>query len=135
MLHTSKSQLLSTTSRRLLVTNNNKASERKDKVLFIQAVDEIRKEKTMSYLDDIHIDKIIGAYKAFTCNEGFSAVLDKNIILSDKNARLNVQLYVKKERAAEALINDLVSDWQERSTEMRSSMSNLFEILNLGKKK
>ncbi len=119
----------------LLVTNNNKPSERKDKVLFIQAVDEIRKEKTMSYLDDIHIDKIVSAYKTFTCNEGFSAVLDKDVILRDKHALLSVQLFVKEERSDKASIEDLLVGWQENSKQMKSSMSNLFEILNLGNKK
>lgn len=119
----------------LLVTNNNKPSERKGKVLFVQAVDEIRKEKTMSYLDDIHIDKIVKVYRAFSCNAGFSAVLDKDVILRDKHALLSVQLFVKKEISDKASFEDLLVDWKESSKQMKSSMSNLFEILNLGDKK
>jgi type I restriction enzyme M protein len=41
----------------LLVCRNNKPKNRKNKILFIDAVDEVRKEKTMSYLDTQHIFK------------------------------------------------------------------------------
>ena len=42
----------------LLITNNNKRPKAKGKVLIIQAVEEVRKEKTMSYLDEHHIQRI-----------------------------------------------------------------------------
>ena len=61
----------------LLITNNNKHSKRKNKVLFIEAVNEIRNDKTMSYLDPHHIERIHNAYLDFK-NEGcFSKLLIK----------------------------------------------------------
>ena len=65
----------------LLITNNNKPAERKGKVLFIQAVDEIRKEKTMSYLDKQHIDKIHAVYKGFKSERLFSEVINNEEIV------------------------------------------------------
>ncbi len=118
----------------LLVTNNNKNPDRKGKILFIEAVNEVRKEKTMSYLDAHHIDKILTSYKTFKSIDKFSAVIDSDFILQDKNARLSVQLYVQKEVSNETSFNNLFLDWNESSRQTNSSMAKIFELYELNDK-
>src|SRR5690606_4372045 len=72
----------------LLVTNNNKPKERKGKIIFIDAIKEVRQEKTMSYLDPQHIDKIFQTFKGYTEEKGFSKIIDKSVVLDEPNARL-----------------------------------------------
>ena len=50
----------------LLITNNNKPKSRKNKVLFIDARNEIKREKTMSYLLPKHNDKIYNTCLLYT---------------------------------------------------------------------
>ena len=116
----------------LLITNNNKAPERKNKVLFVQAVNEVRNEKTMSYLDPKHIDRIHNTYLAFENEDTFSAVVDKEDILRDKNARLSVQLFVKQDATEEEDFDLLLNDWQESSKNLKNSMNELFKTLANG---
>ncbi len=116
----------------LLITNNNKSAERKGKVLFIQAVDEVRKEKTMSYLDQQHIDRIHAAYKVFKSEPLFSEIIENKEIAADKNARLSVQLYVKGHEISEEEFSEAYSDWVVTSDKLKTSMSNLFETLGNG---
>lgn len=115
----------------LLITNNNKLPGRKGKVLFIQAVDEVRVEKTISYLDSKHIGKILSAYLNYEVEPGFTAIIDNKIIVSDKNSRLSVQLYVKDEEHQESSILDVTTDLNNNFKEINSSMDQLFSI-NVG---
>jgi type I restriction enzyme M protein len=112
----------------LLVTNNNKNSDRKGKILFIEAVSQIRKEKTMSYLEESHINKILSSYQNFESEPGFSAVVDINEPLADKNTRLSVQLYVQEDSKEEHEFDESLECWEMASAELRKSMGELFEV-------
>lgn len=114
----------------LLICRMNKPDKQKGKVIFIDAVDEIRKEKTMSYLDEKHIQRVWNAYHNFEDIEGFAKIVDIEKILEDKIARLSVQLYVKKtNNNYEKSIYELINDWSMASKELKESMKVLFEIL------
>ena len=113
----------------LLITNNNKPKERKGKVLLIQAVDEVRKEKTMSYLDKKHIDRIHAAYLNFKDEEGFSKVISNEVVVADKNARLNVQLYVEEKVIETDSFSTLLENWNESSKKLKDSMESLFNTI------
>lgn len=116
----------------LLITNNNKSPERKNKVLFVQAVNEVRNEKTMSYLDPEHIERIHNAYLAFEDEDTFTAVVGIEDILKDKNARLSVQLFVKQDAVEEEDFDVLLNDWEESSKNLKNSMNELFKTLANG---
>jgi type I restriction enzyme M protein len=116
----------------LLITNNNKRPERKGKVLFVQAVNEVRNEKTMSYLDPQHIDRIHKAYLTFANEDNFTAIIDNEEILKDKNARLSVQLFVKADKIKEESFDVLLEEWEQGSKTLRNSMDELFKTLANG---
>jgi type I restriction enzyme M protein len=116
----------------LLITNNNKKPERKGKVLFVQAVKEVRNEKTISYLDPPHIDKIYNAYQDFKGEKTFTAVVENKTILEDKNARLNVQLFVKEEVKTQENFEVLLNNWETDSKKLKTSMNDLFKTLANG---
>lgn len=116
----------------LLVTNNNKPRERKGKILFIQAVDEIRKEKTMSYLDDNHIEKILMPYKEFKVVPNFTEIVSNDEIVKDKNARLSVQLFVQGNELVEDDFGEIFSVRESRADKLKPSMDELFKTLANG---
>jgi type I restriction enzyme M protein len=113
----------------LLITNNNKKPERKGKVLFVQAVNEVRNEKTISYLDPHHIDRIYNAYQEFKEESNFTAIKENETILEDKNARLNVQLFVKEEIKEFQNFDAVLNNWETVSKKLKNSMSELFKTL------
>jgi type I restriction enzyme M protein len=116
----------------LLITNNNKKPKRKGKVLFVQAVNEVRNEKTISYLDPHHIDRIYNAYQDFKDEDAFTAVIENEVILEDKNARLNVQLFVKEEIKIQENFDLLLNTWEADSKKLNTSMNNLLKTLANG---
>ena len=114
----------------LLVTNNNKQASRKGKVLFIHAVDLIRQEKTMSYLDEEHINQILNLYESFSDKKGLSKVKTNDDILKDDNARLSVQLFVSANEEVQIGFEDAHELWNQASIDLEQSMSSLFTLLN-----
>ena len=111
----------------LLITNNKKPSDRKNKILFIQAVNEIRNQKSMSYLDPHHIERIHNAYLNFKNEENFSNIIDKKEILKDENARLSVQLFVKEEKKKEVKFNVLLEDFRQSSDSLKKSIKEILK--------
>jgi len=113
----------------LLITNNNKPSKRKGKVLFIDARVELKREKTISYLLPEHIDKIYKAYRGFITEMGFTYVANTEEILS-KDSSLNVPLYVDNINT-ETILNpkEAYENWKISSAELKKSMTQLFDTL------
>ena len=95
-------------------------------------MNEVRNDKTMSYLDPEHIQRIHNAYLNFKDEETFTAVVDKEEILKDKNARLSVQLFVKEDKIEEEAFDVLLEDWEQSSVALKSSMDELFKTLANG---
>ncbi|WP_304016519.1 class I SAM-dependent DNA methyltransferase [Nonlabens dokdonensis] len=116
----------------LLITNNNKELERKGKVLFIQAVNEVRNEKTIAYLDPHHIERIYKAYKEFKDEDNFTAVIENDAILEDNNTRLSVQLFVKEDVKGQENFDLLLNSWEKDSKKLKTSMNDLFKTLANG---
>ena len=78
----------------LLITKTNKIESKKDKILFINAVKEVRQDRNMGYLDQVHIDKIFNAYSKFESEENFAVLVNKQEVL-DKKANMAINLYVR----------------------------------------
>jgi type I restriction enzyme M protein len=116
----------------LLITNNNKKTSRKGKVLFIQAVNEVRNEKTISYLDPHHIERIHNSYIHFKSESTFSSVVENKKILEDKNSRLSVQLFVNEVKIVKESFDLLMNDWEQSATSLKKSMSELLKNLENG---
>lgn len=116
----------------LLITNNNKSPERKGKILFIEAVKEVRKEKTMSYLDEKHIQKIHSAFTDYKETPTFASIIDNEKVLEDKNARLSVQLYVKEEKKTNGHFDEIFNEWEFSTKALKLSMNELFKTLTNG---
>jgi type I restriction enzyme M protein len=115
----------------LLITKTNKEESKKDKILFINAVKEVRQDQNIGYLDKIHIDKIFNAYSKFDCEEDFAVLVDKQEVL-DKRANMAINLYIRPD----SLINrerpnfpTTYNGWQQSSESLKRSMENLFKEL------
>ena len=113
----------------LLITNNNKPLERQGKILFIQGLNEIRKEKSMSYLDEKHIQKIHSAYTHFSDEMKFTAIVDNEEVIKDRNARLSVQLYVEDEQIIEENFAQILFRWNKSSDGLKKSMNQILGAL------
>ena len=112
----------------LLICRMQKPTQRKGKILFINAVDEVRRDKTISMLEEKHIDKIFKAYKEYKDIPGFAKVVTNEKIL-ENGATLNISQYVSrlevKDDAPKQTLEELIEMWKKNREELYDGIKNL----------
>ena len=78
---------------------SRKPADHRGKVLLIDAVNEVSRERAMSFLRPEHQSRIAGAYAAFSDVEGFAKVATRAEIAAQGHS-LSIPLYVKRPAAA-----------------------------------
>ncbi|HEY6202511.1 MAG TPA: class I SAM-dependent DNA methyltransferase [Candidatus Limnocylindria bacterium] len=78
----------------IVICRTRKGEERRHKVLFIDAVHEVARERALSFLTSANQKRILDAYAKFLDEPGFARVATTKEIL-DKNANLSIPRYVK----------------------------------------
>ena len=114
----------------LLICRMQKPANRRGKILFINAVDEVRRDKTISMLEEKHIDKIFKAYKEYKDIPGFAKVVSNEQIL-ENGATLNISQYVSrlevKDDAPKQTLEELLAEWQKNLVELYEGITGLLE--------
>jgi type I restriction enzyme M protein len=122
----------------VVVCNRNKPQARKNKVLFIDAVNEVTRERAQSFLKPEHQQRILDAFQAFTDQPGFAKVATLSE-LQAQACNLSIPLYVKRQtQSAAGNGNDpqqvsLAEAWEAWQTDGRAfwqQMDNLVETLD-----
>ena len=85
----------------VMVCRNQKSPGRKGRILFIDAVTEIAREKAQSFLRPEHQARILSAYQAFTEEPGFATVASNYDVL-EAAGNLSIVRYVKKPKPQES---------------------------------
>ena len=114
----------------LLICRMQKPAQRKGKILFINAVDEVKRDKTISTLESQHIDKIFKAYKEYKDIAGFAKVVSNKQIL-DNGATLNISQYVsrlevKSDKPTQSL-PDLLNEWGKNRIELFDRINEILD--------
>lgn len=78
----------------ILICRMKKPQDRKGKILFINAVNEVKRRNAQSYLEDKHINKIAKAYEEYKEIGNFSKVVSVREICRN-DYLLSIPLYVK----------------------------------------
>lgn len=115
----------------VVICRTNKPIDRRGKVLFINAKNEVTRKNSESYLEDIHIQKIADVYHGFKSIEGFSSIADTDSILKN-DGKLSIALYVSKaenENQLELSLDDTIAEWMTGFAEMRELYDELCDML------
>ena len=113
----------------ILVGNNNKASNRKGKVLFINGKDDVVENKGQAYLTDEHIKKLYQAFVDFTDIPHFAKVATLEEIQA-LNGNMNINFYIKKDNSVDNIsFSEALTNWQHAGNELKKSMLTLFNEL------
>lgn len=117
----------------LLVCRMKKPKERKGKIIFIDAKDELRIERTNAWLEPQHIKKISDAYWKFEDAGGFAKVMSDKEVLGN-NGNLSLQLYVKQTaNTNEHNTEDLITEIKKGQKQINASIDILFaQLKNIG---
>jgi type I restriction enzyme M protein len=119
----------------VVVCRNNKPAERRGKVLFVDAVDEVTRERSASWLKPEHQERIAGAYHEFRGIEGFSFIASPEDIHSE-GGNLSISLYVRKRtsmrekgKLADDGLKQVVTAWEESCGSLNASIAHLLSQL------
>ncbi len=118
----------------IVICRSHKTVDRKGKVMFIDAVDQVTRERAQSFLTPEHIARISSTYLAFDGEDGFAAVTTVDEI-AKQGYRLSIPLYVKRMSTDNGASQDLASaiaGWRASSAELRSTATDLFAHLEAG---
>jgi type I restriction enzyme M protein len=119
----------------VVICRMNKPKERRNKVLFINALNEVTRERAQSFLTEDHIQRIVTAYQTFDDKDSFARVVSNDEI-REKASNLSIPLYVRGEngngngnKSAETVsLKQTIVNWQESSAALRKSMDELFKM-------
>jgi type I restriction enzyme M protein len=117
----------------VVVCRTQKPKARRGKILFINAVNEVTRERAQSFLTDEHLQRVVRAYQEFKDEPGFTCVVPIEEIRA-KEGNLSIPLYVGGETQAQTdaatesattALLDALAGWLKSSSLVRSSLSNL----------
>ena len=118
----------------VLVCRSVKPAERQGKILFIDAVKEVARERAQSFLKPEHQSKILTTYKAFADQPGFAAVVTNDDVLA-QGGNLSIPRHVKKapkpKPAADTqTLSNAWTSFEEEGREFWTAMDSLVEMLD-----
>ena len=120
----------------IVVCNRRKPAARKGKVLFIDALNEVTRERAQSFLKPEHQQRILQVFRAFSAEVGFSEVATTKQIVAN-GANLSIPLYVKRLAAAAnaggaepRTLNTTWAQWQTDGRAFWQQMDSLVETLD-----
>jgi type I restriction enzyme M protein len=116
---------------------SRKPADHRGKVLLIDAVNEVARERAMSFLRPEHQSRISGAYAAFTDVEGFAKVATLAEIAAQGHS-LSIPLYVKRPAAAvvgegggqPATLQEAWQAWEASGQEFWQQMDGVVAMLD-----
>ena len=115
----------------LLITKTNKSENKRGKILFINAVKEVKQGKNIAFLEQHHIDKIFTIYKNFSEESEIAKIVSNEKLLENKGS-LNIAQFISNvdKCTTELSVSDALDTWNEQSSSLKDSMNKLFQILN-----
>ena len=117
----------------VVVCRTQKPKARRGKILFINAVNEVTRERAQSFLTDEHLQRVVRAYQDFQDEPGFTRVVPIEEIRA-KEGNLSIPLYVGGETQAQTdaatesattALPDALAGWMESSAAVRQSLERL----------
>lgn len=114
----------------IIVCRMRKPAERKNRVLFINAVKEIAREKAQSFLTEEQIRRIMATYRDFVDVKGFAKIVSVDEILAE-GANLSIPIYVQSNQDNKATkpLDVLLSEWNDSLEILGRSINSLLLIL------
>jgi len=119
----------------IVVCRMKKPRKRKGKIQFINAVNDVTRERAQSFLTNEHIEHIVAAYESDNDEPGFSRLVPLEDIRG-QGYNLSIPLYVRTDAEngdgsvePETSVKDTIKAWQASSRALRQSMDELFTTL------
>lgn len=118
----------------VVICRTVKPKERQGRILFINAVNEVTRERAQSFLTDEHIDRIVAAYRDFKDEPGFTRVATLEEVRK-KGGNLNIPMYVSTPELAPGgnavtsghSLSESLAAWMGSAVEVKSALNGMLE--------
>lgn len=119
-----------------VICRSRKPAERAGQVLFIDAVDQVARERSMSFLRPEHQKRILTAYRSWQDEPGFARIAGPETIVR-QDFSLSIPLYVRRanngsgdEAAEQRSLQELWQAWEQDGRFFWREMDGLVEMLD-----
>lgn len=119
----------------VVVCQMKKSRQRRGKIQFINAVNEVTRERAQSFLTDAHIARIVAAFESDEVEPGFSRLVPLENVRNQQH-NLSIPLYVRTEAAfanengqPQGSLKEAIGAWEVSSQQLHQSMDELFTTL------
>lgn len=115
----------------IVICRSRKPQNRKNKVLFINAINEVTRKNAESYLEQKHINKIAKAYERFESDDDIAKKVSNEDIAANGYS-MNVALYIKENKDVYVDERDLqqrYDDWKNSISKINHSFELIFSML------
>ena len=115
----------------IYICRSNKPVDRRNKIMFINAVKEVTRRNGESFLEDQHIQKIVDAYNGYVDVENFCSVVDKEAVVAYEYD-LSVQkfAFIPTEQNQMLISTDVAySAWSEQSVRLNNIVDTFINML------
>lgn len=114
----------------IVICRTGKPVEKKQKILFINALKEVTRKNAQSYLEDAHIQHIVSAYNNYVDEADYAKLASVDDV--EKNDfSLNIPLYVRSDVIETPVysVQECVDDWLVQKMEIQAAMQALLDLL------
>jgi len=124
----------------VVICRTRKPRGHKGKVLIVNAVNDVARERSQSFLRDEHIEKIVAAYRGFADVDDFARAVGIEEIRSNAH-NLSIPLYVRPANGNGGAnvegdrppLKEVIREWEASSEELRKAMDGLIEMMEEAK--
>ena len=117
----------------VIILRNGRQSIKQSKVLFVNAVNNVSRERTTSYLSESDQNEILDAYKSYKSNIGFTSLNTCEEIKKNEYS-LSIPMYVSKSTEEnldlKITLNDSFVDWMRIANRSKNSFDVLAQAIN-----
>jgi type I restriction enzyme M protein len=116
----------------IVICRMQKAKQRRGRILFVDALSEVARERGQSFLRPDHQARILRAYRSFSEEQGFSTVATSGEVKA-QDGNLSIPLYVRRAAAAtgpRTTITEAWSAWETGSGRLRAQMALVTSMLD-----
>jgi type I restriction enzyme M protein len=125
----------------VVVCRKSKRSERRQQVIFVNAVNEVFRERSVTYLTTEHQNYIANTYHKFSDIDGFAKVVTVDDIQANEN-NLSIPFYIHAGKISEVKTEYIVDGlggamktWVESSNQLSQSLQDLINLLETSRGK
>jgi len=113
----------------VVILRMNKTNQQKNKILFINGIHEVTRERAFSFLSNDNLKQLLGAYFSPEKNENIARLVDLKEIRKN-NHNLSIPLYVHQRSTKDAQdLNETIAEWKSGRIELKKQSQKLFDAL------